>query len=89
MKLAIIYSALLLNKVGTEINQKNMTDVLKAADAPYDIETVIKVVDGLQGVDIKEVLTRGIIIPEVEVEEEPEVEVEEEEGPTGLMKLFG
>ena len=64
----IIYAALLLNKCGKEINQKNLTNILKAAEVPYEIETVIKVVDGLQGVDIKEVLSRGFIAP-VKVEE--------------------
>ena len=89
MKQAIIYTALLLNKIGTDINQKNMTDVLKAADAPYEIEDVIKVIDGLKGVDMKEVLARGLIAPIVEavVEERPVVVLEDE--PSGLLSLFG
>ena len=89
MKSAIIYTALLLNQVGTDVNQKTMTDVLKAADSPYEIEDVIKVIDSLQGVNMKELLARGIIAPIVEavVEEKPAVVIDDE--PSGLLKLFG
>jgi len=88
LKMEVIYASLLLNKLGREINQQNITDVLKAADAPYEIETVIKVVDGLNGVDVKEVLSRGYIMP-IKEEPEPEPVVEEEDDPIGLLKLFG
>lgn len=89
----IVYSALLLNRVGKEINQRNMTDVLRAADASFEVEDVIKLIDSLQGVDIDEVLTKGFTyhMPLEDLEEGvPDMvfEEDEEEEPSGIFSLF-
>lgn len=89
----IVYSALLLNRVGREINQVNITKILKAADAEYEVEDVIKVIDGLQGVDIEKELLKGFTyhMPLEELEEGvPDMvfEEDEEEEPTGIFSLF-
>ena len=89
----IVYSALLLNRVGREINQVNITKILKAADAEYEVEDVIKVIDGLQGVDIEKELLKGFTyhMPLEELEEGvPDMvfEEDEEEEPSGIFSLF-
>lgn len=90
---SIVYAALLLNRVGREINQVNMTKVLKAADATYEVEEVIKVIDSLLGVDVNEVLSKGFTyhMPFDDLEEGiPDMvfEEDEEEEPTGIFSLF-
>jgi len=89
----ILYATLILDKIKRPINQENIVAILNAADAEFEIESVIKVVDSINGDSIKEFIRKGTIKTimkelrsEVMTTEELE---EEEEEPTGLLKLFG
>ena len=94
----ILYATLILDKIKRPINQENIVAILNAADAEFEIESVIKVVDSINGDSVKEFIRKGTIkaIKEAEakamtmedLEKELEEELEEEE-PTGLLKLFG
>ena len=91
----ILYATLILDKIKKPINQENIVAILNAADAEFEIETVIKVVDSINGDSVKEFIRKGTIKAMKELEPEPmtmeelEKELEDEEEPTGLLKLFG
>lgn len=51
-----IYSALLLNSAGKEINEENVTAVLKAAGTDADPARVKALTASLEGVDIEEAI---------------------------------
>ena len=94
----ILYATLILDKIKRPINQENIVAILNAADAEFEIESVIKVVDSMNGDTVKEFIRKGTIKTMKELESESmrmeELEEElkkdlEEEEPTGLLKLFG
>ena len=51
-----IYSVMLLNSVGKEVNEANITKVLEASGVSVDSAKVKSVVASLDGVDIKKVI---------------------------------
>lgn len=91
----ILYATLILDKIKRPINQENIVAILNAADAEFEIESVIKVVDSIKGDTVKEFIRKGTIKAMKELEPKPmtmeelEKELEDEEEPTGLLKLFG
>ena len=90
-----VYSALILNESGAEINEDNLTDVLDAAGVDVEESRVKALVAALEDVDIDEAVEEAAAVPAGgaaaggaagdaaetdEVEEEDEEEeVEEEE----------
>ncbi len=100
-----IYSALLLNSAGKEVNEENVTAVLKAAGTEADPARVKALTASLEGVDIEEAIKNasfaapaaaapaaagGEAKEEKEEEKEEEEEgVSEEEAAEGLGALFG
>ncbi|MFX0059720.1 MAG: 50S ribosomal protein L12 [Candidatus Hodarchaeota archaeon] len=91
-----IYAALLLHKVGGKITEANIEKVLKAAGAEVDKDSLTKLVAGLKGTDIDNIIKSAAPVmtataateqtPKVAKKEEEEEEKEEE--PTGIGSLF-
>ena len=96
-----IYTALLLNAEGKEINEANVKKVLEAAGAKPDDARVKALVASLDGVNIEEAISKAAVAPaaapaaaaapaEEKKEEEPEEAGKtEEEAAAGLGALFG
>ena len=89
------YAALLLHKLGKEINEENLKKVVSATGAEVDEAKVKVMVASLSGVDIADKLANASIAaapaaavtaeaPKEEKEEEPRAEAAE-----GLASLFG
>jgi len=95
-----VYAALLLHKVGGKITEANVEKVLKAAGAEVDKASLTKLVAGLKGTKIDEIIksaaTPVMAAPVVgggapkaaPKEEKKEEEEPEEEEPTGIGSLF-
>ena len=93
-----IYAALLLHKVGGKITEANVEKVLTAAGAKADKTEITKLISGLKGADINEIIKSAGSIPVMaapaggktkekkEKKKEKEEEVDEE--PTGIGSLF-
>jgi len=90
-----IYAALLLHKVGKDINESNLKKVIAATGAEVDEAKVKVMVASLKGVDIADKLAHASIAaapaasasveaPKEEKKEEPRAEAAE-----GLASLFG
>ncbi len=95
-----IYGALLLHKLGKEVNEKNLSSVVQAAGAEVDEAKVKSLIASLKGVDIKAELANAGAIAAAPVagagkaggEEKKKEEAEEEkpsESAAGLSSLFG
>ena len=91
------YAALLLHKVGKDINEDNLKAVISATGASVDEAKVKVMVASLKGVDIADKLANASIAaapaasagaateaPEEKKKEEPQVE-----SAAGLASLFG
>ena len=92
-----IYAALLLHKVGGKINAANVEKVLTAAGAKVDKDQIAKLITGLKGADIDEMVKSASAVPIAvaptgdavkKKKEEKKEEEEEEEEPTGIGSLF-
>ncbi len=95
-----VYAALLLHTSKQEINEANITKVMKAASAEADSSRIKALLAALEGVDIEEAIKATPVaaavaptpaaaesVPAAAKEEEEE---EEEEGEDlGLASLFG
>jgi large subunit ribosomal protein L12 len=99
-----IYSALILHESGKEINENNVTSVLKAAEVEVEDVRVKALVAALDGVDIEDALKSGAAVQVAAAAAVPtenvsvdavEAEVEEDDGAAeeaavaGLGDLFG
>ncbi len=99
-----VYSALLLNSAEKEVNEENITAVLKAAGIDADAGRVKALVAALDGVDFAAAMEAATAAPvaaaagaapaaaaeEAPAEEEEEDEgVSEDEAAAGLGALFG
>jgi large subunit ribosomal protein L12 len=99
-----VYSALLLHSAKKEINEANVTAVLKAAGVTADAGRVKALVAALEGADIAAAIKNasaapvavaagpagGHAAPAAKAEEKPEEKgVSEEEAAAGLGALFG
>ena len=82
-----VYSALILNETGEEINEENITGVLEAAGADVDESRVKALIAALEDVDIEEAVDQAAAVPAggaaaggaAAEPEEAEAEAEEEE----------
>ena len=92
-----IYAALLLHKVGGKISATNVEKVLTAAGAKVDKDQISKLIAGLKGADIDEIVKSASAIPIAAAptgdavkkkKEEKKKEEEVEEEPTGIGSLF-
>lgn len=91
-----IYGALLLHKLGQQINEENLTKVLKAAGATVDDSKVKTLIASLNGVDIATELanasTAVAVAPAAGATpkaEEKKAEEKPAESAAGLASLFG
>jgi large subunit ribosomal protein L12 len=90
-----IYAALLLHKLGKEINENNLKSVVAAAGAQADESKIKSLVASLKGVDIDAELASASLVSAAPVaapkEEKKENKVEEkkEAAAEGLSALFG
>jgi large subunit ribosomal protein L12 len=96
-----VYAAMLLHSAETEIDEKAITAVLKAAGVSADSARVKALVASLSGVDIAEAMATAVAAPaaaapvaaaasaDAAPAEEAEEEEEEEGGFEGLGSLFG
>ena len=93
-----VYAALLLHKIGKEVNEENLKKVLAAAGAESDESQIKSLIASLKGVDITAelesatlaVASAGASAPAVEKKEEAHKEEKKEEAAAeGLSALFG
>lgn len=99
-----VYSALLLHSAEKEVNEENVTAILKAAGITADAGRVKALVAALDGADFDAAIEAATTAPvavaagggaptaeaaPAEEEEEEEVGVTEEEAAAGLGALFG
>ncbi len=90
-----IYAALLLHKVGKDINEDNLKKVIAATGAEVDEAKVKVMVASLKGVDIADKLAHASITTAPAAASAPVAEVEEKkeepraEAAEGLASLFG
>jgi large subunit ribosomal protein L12 len=92
------YAALLLHKVGKDINEDNLKAVISATGAEVDEAKVKVMVASLNGVDIADKLANasvaaapaaGVAPAEAPKEEEKKKEEPKAEAAEGLASLFG
>ncbi len=93
-----IYAALLLHKLGKEINEKNVKSVVVAAGSESDESKIKSLVASLKGVDIASELENASLVatapaghgaPSEEKKEEKPKEEKHEAAAEGLSALFG
>ncbi len=92
-----IYAALLLHKLGKEVNEENMKNVIAAAGNEVDESKIKSLVVSLKGVDIDKELESASLItaaPSVtaqapEEKKEEHKEEKKEAAAEGLSALFG
>ncbi len=92
-----IYAALLLHKVGGKITETNVEKVLTAAGAKADKTEITKLIAGLKGTKIEDIIKSASSMPimaapaseKKKAKKEAKKEEEEvEEEPTGIGSLF-
>jgi large subunit ribosomal protein L12 len=102
-KMEYVYAAMLLHSAKKEINEKAVTEVLKAAGIEVDSAKVKALVASLKDVNIDEAIKSASVVPAVSsqpaAQEEPKKEEKkeekkdegksEEEAAAGLSALFG
>ena len=94
-----VYAALLLHKLGKEVNEENVKNVVAATGAEVDESKVKSLVASLSGVDIAKELESASLIaaapaegaPAAKEEKKEEKKPKEEKAPAaeGLSALFG
>jgi large subunit ribosomal protein L12 len=93
-----IYAALLLHKAGGKITEANVEKVLTAAGAKVDKTEITKLIAGLKGTKIEDIIKSASAAPvavastgpvvEEKKEDKKKKDEEEEEEPTGIGSLF-
>jgi len=92
-----IYAALLLHKLGKEVNEKNVKSVVVAAGSEADDSKIKSLVASLKGVDIANELANASLVaspvggssPAEAKKEEAPKEEKHEAAAEGLSALFG
>ena len=91
-----IYAALLLHKLGKEVNEKNVKSIVVAAGAEVDESKIKSLVASLKGVDIASELANASLVAAAPVgtpaeakHEEAPKEEKHEAAAEGLSALFG
>ncbi len=97
----IVYAALLLHKLGKEVNEENVKKVVVATGAEVDESQVKSLIASLKGVDIDKELESASLVsaaapadsgsaaPAEEKKEEKPKEEKKEAAAEGLSALFG
>ena len=97
----IVYAALLLHKLGKEVNEENVKKVVVATGAEVDESQVKSLIASLKGVDIDKELENASVVsaaapadsgsaaPAEEKKEEKPKEEKKEAAAEGLSALFG
>jgi large subunit ribosomal protein L12 len=100
-KMEYVYAALLLHKLGQEVNEDNLKKVISATGADVDESKVKVLVASLSGVDIDEKLANASIAaapaaggnagaaPAADAPKEEKKEEPKAEAAEGLASLFG
>ena len=93
-----IYAALLLHKADKKITEANIEKILTAAGIEIDKTEITKLIAGLKGTKIDEIIKSAGTMPAIAApagekttkkkEKKKEVEEEVEEEPTGIGSLF-
>ena len=88
------YAALLLHKLGKEVNEENLNKVIAAAGTEVDESKIKSLVASLKGVNIDEELANAslaVAAPSAPAEKKEEAPKEErkESAAEGLSALFG
>jgi len=94
-----IYAALLLHKTGGKITEANVEKVLTAAGAKVDKTEITKLIAGLKGTKIEDIIKATSAIPVTAApaggtaekkkgEKKKKEEAKAEEEPTGIGSLF-
>ena len=97
-----VYAALLLHKLGKEVNEESINKVLQASGAEVDASKVKSLVASLKGVEIDKELENAVVASaaapaaggdsagsEEKAEEEAPKEEKAEASAAGLSSLFG
>ncbi len=91
-----IYAALLLHKLGKEINEHNLKSVVAAAGGHTDESKIKSLIASLKGVDIDKELESASLITAApaqgtpkEEKKENKIEEKKEAAAEGLSALFG
>jgi len=93
-----VYAALLLHKLGKEVNEENITKILQASSAKIDESKVKSLVASLKGVDIEAELANAVVASATDsgareasekAKEEAPKEEKQEASAAGLSALFG
>jgi large subunit ribosomal protein L12 len=95
-----VYAALLLHKLGKEVNEDNINKVVSAAGESVDDSKVKSLVASLKGLDIDKELESASLVasapaasnagsPAEQKKEEPKHEEKHESAAEGLSALFG
>jgi large subunit ribosomal protein L12 len=91
-----VYAALLLHKLGKEINENNLKSVVAAAGGQVDESKIKSLVVSLKGVDIDKELESASLVASAPASEapksekkEPKIEEKKEAAAEGLSALFG
>ncbi len=98
-----IYATLMLDALNKEVTEENLKSIIKAAGGTPDEVQIRQLLAALEGVDIKETLSKAAAAPvamataaavaaekgETKKEEEEKEEAKEEEALEGLGALFG
>jgi len=93
-----IYAALLLHKLGKEVNEETLKSVVAATGDSVDDSKVKQLVASLKGVDIETELSKASLAPTSSATAAPAAEEKKEEKPKeekkeaaaeGLSALFG
>lgn len=89
-----IYAALLLHKLGKEINEESLKKIIESAGGTADEARTKTVVASLKGVDIEKALKEAAAMPapaaaEAAAKPEEKKEEKKEEAAEGLAALFG
>jgi len=92
-----VYAALLLHKLGKDVNEANIDKVIQASGAHIDSSKVKSLVASLSGVDIDAELAKAVVASaatsapaaESKPAEEAPKEEKAEESAAGLSALFG
>ena len=95
-----IYAALLLHKIGKDVNEENVKKVVVAAGSEVDESKVKSLIASLKGVDIAKELESASLVatapvggaseaPAVEKKPEAPKEEKKEAAAEGLSSLFG
>ena len=93
-----VYATLLLNAANKEVSAENIKKIVESAGMKADDSQIKALLAALEGVDIKEVISKSASVSvaapaagakPAAKEEEPEKEVSTEEAAAGLGALFG